>query len=812
MSSAPSREAVGAQQLLTWYEDQSWKFVLVSRRTKKAIEDEWQNRETPLDRAVDWVSRGGNIGIQAGEASNWICGVDQDCPEAVQLAPAFLWETLKIRKGGQAPSVHVFRAPGLGFKKYKDLDGSTLIDVKASNNGAGHMFIVAPSIHPNKGPYEWVEGFNPAAVVEVSQERLRKAVDMLAVATLIARHLPDKGRHDFAMALAGYLLRNGASVEDTLRILLEAWKIKYAPREALRDIEGIVRDTKARLDQNQPTTGGRTLEETMPGMPARIAKFLGWERADGREQRCHYMRTDLGNAERFVDQHSDRVRWCPARKSFLYWDGKRWTWDEKGEVNKLAHQTARSIFNEAARTEDADEQKKIAGFAAISQNTTRIKAMLTEAKPYLAVGMDELDTDPWVLNCQNGTLDLRIGVLKPHNPADLITKIVPVDYAPDADCPRFKKFLKEVLIDQAVISFVKRYSGYSATGITRERLFAILYGFGKNGKTTLVELIQDVLGDYATNTDTETILTKRYQGVSNDVAALKGTRCVSAAEVEKGRRLAESKIKQLTGSDTVTARFMFGEFFSFRPRFKLWLSTNNKPVVQGTDDAIWDRIRLIPFTQRFEGNNADPKLPEKLREELPGILAWIVEGCLEWQEHGLGEPDSVLNATKQYRTEMDTLATFIDERCVLGPACWALAERIYQHYSIWCDKSGEPKEPQKGFVARLSERGFERKRATRGVNRGRYVWLGIGLRDDEDPTDPTDEGSQSEPKSEQASHQESRSAKPKTGEDKTGSEPSEAKNNNPHSYMPREEEDVNSGFTGFTRFTKSEEEYEERFS
>jgi P4 family phage/plasmid primase-like protien len=356
-----------------------------------------------------------------------------------------------------------------------------------------------------------------------------------------------------------------------------------------------------------------------------------------------------------------------------------------------------------------------------------------------------------------------------------------------------------------VISFVKRYSGYTLTGITRERLLAILYGFGKNGKTTLVELLRDVMGDYATNTDTETLLMKRYQGVGNDVAALKGARFVSAAEVEQGRRLAESKVKQLTGRDTVTARFLFGEPFNFTPEFKLWLSTNNKPVIQGTDDAIWDRIRLIPFTQRFDGERQDPKLPEKLRGELAGVLAWMVEGCLEWQEHGLGEPETVRAATDQYRAEMDTLAAFLDEECVVVPESMVLAERLYQSYAMWCDKSGERKEPKKAFVAKLEERGFKRRRATSGVNKGRYIWLGIGFRSDGEPPEGGGDGSPSEPRSSLGSLAQSRRDKPDSSNARRPGEPSEGKSQNFPMQKARVEKDVDSEFTGFTGFTPGQE-------
>src|SRR5215207_10016857 len=748
MSSATERDA----DLLRFYDNEGIKLVRLSHRTKKPVDDEWQLRPLALEDIEEWVRSGGDVGWQCGEVSGWMSAVDLDCTEARRLASKFLPETLRGAKGKEAPSQYFYRSAELGYKKFSELGGpGELIALMASNNGRGHQLVaVAPSTHREKGPYHFVDGYNPAAIAVVGKDELRHRVGMLAVATLIARHLPPSkeegggGRHDIALALAGYMLRNGEATEDVEKMLTAAWEYRNAPRQAVEDVRRSVRDTLTRLARNEPATGGRKLGELVPRMPEKIADFLGWERADMREQRRRYMRTDLGNAERFVDAHRDRVLWCPARKSFLFWDGKRYAWDERGEVVKLAHLTSRSIFHEAAYTEDEDEQKKIAGFAAVSQNTTRIRAMLTEAKPYLAVGMEELDRNPWLVNCQNGTLDLRTGKLKDHDPADRITKIVPVEYHPEASCPRFLRFLKETLVDDAVIKFVKRYSGYTLTGITRERLLAILHGFGKNGKTTLVELLQDVMGDYATNTDTETLLMKRYQGVSNDVAALKGARFVSAAEVEQGRRLAESKVKQLTGRDTVTARYLFGEPFNFRPEFKLWLSTNNKPVIQGTDDAIWDRIRLIPFTQRFDGGRQDPKLPEKLRCELAGVLAWMVEGCLEWQEHGLGEPKAVRDATDQYRNEMDTLAAFLDEECVIAASCKVLAERLYQTYAMWCDDAGEKPETQKVFGMRLRERGFTSDKIKRGPHKDRKGWFGIGLRaDHQDPEGP--EGRSDEP-------------------------------------------------------------------
>lgn len=741
MSSATGRDS----SLLGYYAHEGIKLVRLNGRNRKPVDNEWQSRSVPLEELEDHVRRGGGVGWQCGEVSGWIGAADCDWPETRQLAPKFFPETLRSAKGNEEPSHYIYRSVGLGFETFRGLDGSEILSLKASNNGRGHQIVVAPTMHPEKGPYHFVGGYNPAAIAGLDKDDLRRRAGLLASASLVARHLPFSreegggGRHDLALALAGYMLRNGEAAEDVERLLVAAWEVRKAPRQGVEDVRRGVSDTAARLARNEPATGGRRLGELVPGMPEKVAAFLGWERADMREQRRHYMRTDLGNAERFVDAHRDSVLWCPARKAFLVWDGKRYAWDDRGQVVKLAHVAARGIFHEAAAAEDADEQKAITKWALASQNESRINAMLSQSKPYLAVGMEELDRDPWLVTCQNGTLDLRTGRLKDHDPADRITKTVPADYDPDAPCPRFERFLNEALVDDALIKFVKRYAGYTLTGITRERLLAILYGFGKNGKTTLVELLHEVLGDYARNTDVETLLIKKYQGVGNDVAALKGARFVSAAEVEKGRRLAESKVKQLTGRDTVTARFLFGENFDFKPEFKLWLSTNNKPVIQGTDDAIWDRIRLIPFMQRFEGPRADPKLPDKLRAELAGVFAWMVEGCLEWQEHGLEEPKTVAEATKRYREEMDTLAAFFEDRCVIRNGLMTPASRLYKAYQMWCDDSGEHAETQKMFGMRLSERGFVSEKIKRGQHKDRKGWLGIGLRaDDPEPEDPDD--------------------------------------------------------------------------
>lgn len=449
-----------------------------------------------------------------------------------------------------------------------------------------------------------------------------------------------------------------------------------------------------------------------------------------------YMRTDLGNAERFVDTYHETLMWCTEANRWLVFDGSRWSWDEGAHAaHRQAHESVRSIFAEAQHAADDEEAKAIAAHAVRSQAAARIEALLSQSRAYMDISMDDLDQDIWLVNARNGSLDPRTGELREHRRDDLITKVVDFDYDPDAPAPRFMRFLEQILPDPEVRAFVQRYAGYSLTGSTKERVLAFLHGGGKNGKSTLVEALRAAAGEYAQNTTVETILSSRGGSqIPNDVAALKGARLVSAAEPEKNRRMAESKVKNLTGSDTVTARFMRGEFFDFRPEFKLWISMNHKPIIIGTDDAIWDRIRLVPFNQRF-ADNPDTELPTKLAEERAGIFAWMVRGAMDWRENGLGCPEAVATATKAYRGEMDVLGGFFDEHCVLHPGATATAAELYKRYEAWCARSGEEKESQTAFGSRLTERGFESIRYTSGTHKDRKGWRGVGLRA-EGPEEP----------------------------------------------------------------------------
>lgn len=434
--------------------------------------------------------------------------------------------------------------------------------------------------------------------------------------------------------------------------------------------------------------------------------------------------TDLGNAERFVAQHGEIARYSVPWSKWLIWDGTRWELDGKLRVMQLAKQTARSILDEAIDETDKEQRTKILKHAFATEGERRLAAMVTLARSFLPVTPETLDAQPWLLNTDSGTVDLKTGELRPHDRGDLLTKIAPVTYDPDARCPRFLAFLDRIMEGKTdAITFLQRAIGYSLTGSTVERIILILYGEGKNGKSTLLEVIRALLGDYARRTPTETLLVNRHQNVPNDVARLQGIRFVSASEAEEGQRLAEAKVKDLTGGDTVTARFFYGEFFDFAPTFKLWLSTNHKPVVRGTDHAIWDRIKLVPFLVRIPQEEQDPHLKEALIAEGPGILQWAIQGCLDWQRDGLGEPESVRQATAAYRSEMDVIGAFLGDRCELGRALSVTAKDLYAAYTKWCDETGEKPLTQTAIGRRLTERGLDQAR-----DMSSRMWIGISLK------------------------------------------------------------------------------------
>lgn len=436
--------------------------------------------------------------------------------------------------------------------------------------------------------------------------------------------------------------------------------------------------------------------------------------------------TDQGNVERLINMFGFLIRYCLSLGGWLVWNDKYWEFDTSGRFDDLVKKTIRSIFSEAGLEPDDEERKRLAKHALQSEDIRRYTAVESLARKdgRVLVSENALDADGWLLNCGNGTINLKTGELQPHNPDDLITKIVPVEYSPDATCPTWEKFMNDIMGGASeMVRYLQRVIGYSLTASTKEQCFFILYGTGANGKSTLLNIVLKLLSGYAKQAVTESFLSGKRGSINNDIAMLKGVRLAAATEFDEGQKFSEGLIKHLTGSDPIRARFLHKEFFEFIPTFKLFLATNHKPNVTGTDHGFWRRVRVIPFRETFSSAQIDPELSHKLIKELPGILAWAVRGCLDWQEYGLGEPQAVREATTQYRMEMDTVARFIEESCEVGPGQHIASSQLYSAYTSWCFAEGERVGSQKWFGMQLKKKGFNPC-----VKGGARCWDGIRMK------------------------------------------------------------------------------------
>lgn len=435
--------------------------------------------------------------------------------------------------------------------------------------------------------------------------------------------------------------------------------------------------------------------------------------------------TDLGNSERLVIGHGDDVRHIQTVRRWLVWDGTRWKTDENGELRRRARSAVRAILLEAAAMDDQKLRSELIAHQIRSESEHSIKAMmsLAEIDEKIAKRLGDFDADCLLLNVKNGTVDLRTGELQPHSRDDLITKLAPVEFDRDATAPMWEKFLYEIMDgDMERVQFLQRALGYSLTGDTSEHCFFLLFGIGANGKSTMLETCRFLLGDYAAQADFSTFLASKGGAIRNDLARLAGARFVSAAESDAGKRLAESVIKALTGGDTIAARYLYSEYFEFRPQFKLYLATNHKPKIVGTTEAMWRRVKLIPFNVTIPPEKRDHHLIEKLKAEASGILNWCLAGLRDWQADGLAEPAAVLDATSDYRGHEDVLAHFLDARCNIGDTLQCRAGELYETYKKWTEETGEFQMTDRDFKPAIEARGFKWRKTMKGA-----VWSGLEI-------------------------------------------------------------------------------------
>ena len=435
-----------------------------------------------------------------------------------------------------------------------------------------------------------------------------------------------------------------------------------------------------------------------------------------------FPRSDLGNAERLAARFGGSVRYVDAWSGWLVWDGARWKPDTTGEVLRLAAATVRGIGAEARATEDDERAAALRAWALQSESYPHLCALLklAAAQPGIAVEPTELDAHPHLLNTPGGTVDLRTGLRHAHDRTQLLTKVTAGAGDLDAPAPVFEAFLEQMWPDPAVRDYLQRVAGLSLVGDS-VRVVAILHGQGRTGKTTLLEAMLAAVGlEYGQVAPPETLLDRKEGAIPNDLAMLRGARLVLVSEAEETGGLAESLVKRMTGGDMISARFMRGEFFSYRPQFTPWLATNYRPVVRGDDQGIWDRIKSVDCAVRLADEEVDLALPGKLAAEKDGVLAWMLRGAVTWGMLGLAEPEAVKEGVAEYRAEMDVLGRFLEECCQLSPQTTAPARDIYLAYKDWCHEVNEKPLSQRWLGQRLAGRGLQRRHERDG-----WHWDGV---------------------------------------------------------------------------------------
>jgi putative DNA primase/helicase len=425
--------------------------------------------------------------------------------------------------------------------------------------------------------------------------------------------------------------------------------------------------------------------------------------------------SDEDLALRFAAQHVYTLRYVAAMGRWFLWNGKVWAADEK----RAAFSLSRQICRAAARECGNPSRKSVA-----SAKTVAAVERLAQADPRVATTVDVWDANPWLLNTQDGVVDLRTGKLRPHSSGDYMTKITAV--GPGGECPRFKQFLREIMADdEEMIAFVQRVLGYCLTGDSSEEKIFFLFGVGQNGKSVLTSTIEWIMGEYCKSAGDEVFTETRNDRHTTEIARLNGARVVLVAEVEQGRRWAEARLKKMTGGDTLTARFMRQDDFQFKPQFKPLISANHKPQLKSVDTAMRRRMNLIPFSVIIPPEKRDNELKAKLREEGPGILQWLIDGCLAYQRVGLAPPKSVVDATDNYFQSEDGVANWIEERCEVGPN---LSEGSAGLFASWGDYAEHARlfvGNNKKFKEELNRLGYYEKRGGAGM-----AYYGLRIRAD----------------------------------------------------------------------------------
>lgn len=553
----------------------------------------------------------------------------------------------------------------------------------------------------------------------------RPAVISLPVGDIVRTAANAKNGAQFTALYGGDMTGYSSHSEADLAFcnLLAFWCGRDADKmDAIFRRSGLMREKWDRK-QSGSTYGAITLEKAIAGCTEVYSPKSGGYSlsigSDGGDVKT-YTFDDMGNAERFVDLFGESVRYCYTEKKWYYYDGRKWCMDAVGATERMADRAVQAMNAELKyyamtdQSEGTEMEKLFQKHIKQSRSNKSKKAMLAEVQHHVPILPSQMDKYKMALNTPGGVINLKSGSVGAHDPELYLTKITAVNLADNADCPRWLAFLNDIFGgDRDLIRYIQKAVGYSLTGSTAEQCAFFLYGTGRNGKSTFLDIIRDVFGDYAANIQPETIMVKNNSGsaINSDIARLKGARLVTSVEPNEGVRINEGLLKQLTGDDTVTARKLYSEEFEFKPEFKLWMATNHKPIIRGTDTGIWRRVHMIPFSIAIPEEKVDKNLAHKLRAEMTAIFRWCVDGCALWQQEGLKMPLAVLNSVREYRREMDVISAFLEDCCQNTGS--VAAKTLYAAYAQWAEDNNEYRMSNTKFGVELAKR-HEKVKAREG--------------------------------------------------------------------------------------------------
>jgi putative DNA primase/helicase len=633
----------------------------------------------------------------------------------------FFYKIPELPEGADPPRYRKFEAAGLG----------SILEIRT---GPTHYTLVPPSVLPESkgkpaGPAKWFADGEPPPT---DPAHLHRRAAMLAVAALLATRLGRHGYgHETRLDVAGTLLRAGLTVDEATEIG-EAISAPFAcDNTETSDVRVSTATTESRLKAGEAARGGPALAAKLgehgKDDVRRIADWLGRKRREGEAAAIEGIPplTETGDAEKFAEMHAEATRHDWRRGRWLVWRAPAWRPQTDGEIERMALEAVRARQAEALALSNDDARRAVLKWALAGESRARRSALTDLARSIrpLADAGDNWDTDPWLVAAGDCVVDLRTGEAREGRPEDRVTMLARAEWRGlHEPAPAWEQAVLEIFGgDAELAAYVQRAAGYTLTGDCREECLFVCHGDGANGKGTLMNTLAWALGDYADDLPFQTFEASNRSTIPNDIAKIAGKRMVTSSETGEATRLNEARVKALTGRDPITARFLHQEFFTFQPLAKFWLALNHKPEVHDDSPGFWRRIHLIPFEESFVGRE-DKGLKDRLRLELPGILAWAARGALEWQRAGLAPPARVRAASAEWRAEADILSPFLQDRCVVAEGARARASAMYVEYEKWRRDHGI-KDP-------LTLRAFgTRMRKMFKAEEGRHVtYVGVGLK------------------------------------------------------------------------------------